>query len=152
MGAAHRRLGEHPGVGGADLGRGGSDGCHQQRGRGGESAGTHEGTSELAGRRTKVAAGGALPQGLTDGLKGTVREAAEEIIDITDDVEEAPRGSGIREGMILVSAMFYGEWDGQRRKRVGIKVIGEQGRREPESARFRSPVCARPTRTASTTV
>jgi len=63
-------------------------------------------------------------------LKGTVREAAEEIIDITDDVEEAPRGSGIREGMILVSAMFYWEWDEQRRKRVGIKVIGEQGRPE----------------------
>ena len=123
-----------------------------------------------------------------------------EIIDITDEVEEALRASGIREGMILVSAMhisasvfvndhepglwhdilhwlehtvapwdpkryqhndtgednaaahlrslvmghevivpvtggkldfgpwqrvFYGEWDGQRRKRVVIKVMGD---------------------------
>jgi len=124
----------------------------------------------------------------------------QEIIDITEEVEEALRVSGIREGMILVSAMhisasvfvndhepglwhdilhwlehtvapwdpkryqhndtgednaaahlrslvmghevivpvttgkldfgpwqrvFYGEWDGQRRKRVVIKVLGE---------------------------
>ena len=123
-----------------------------------------------------------------------------EIIDITEEVEEALRASGIREGMILVSAMhisasvfvndhepglwhdilhwlehtvapwdpkryqhnetgednaaahlrslvmghevivpvtggkldfgpwqrvFYGEWDGQRRKRVVIKVMGD---------------------------
>ena len=123
-----------------------------------------------------------------------------EIIDITDEVEEAIQASGIREGMILVSAMhisasvfvndhepglwhdilhwlehtvapwdpkryrhndtgednaaahlrslvmghevivpvtggkldfgpwqrvFYGEWDGQRRKRVVIKVVGD---------------------------
>ena len=124
----------------------------------------------------------------------------QEIIDITGDVEEALTASGIREGMVLVSAMhisasvfvndhesglwqdilhwlehtvapweprrykhndtgednaaahlrsltmghevivpvtaarldfgpwqrvFYGEWDGQRRKRVVIKVLGE---------------------------
>jgi len=123
-----------------------------------------------------------------------------EIIDITDEVEEALQASGVREGMILVSAMhisasvfvndhepglwhdilhwlehsvapwdpkryrhndtgednaaahlrslvmghevivpvtggkldfgpwqrvFYGEWDGQRRKRVVIKVMGD---------------------------
>ena len=123
-----------------------------------------------------------------------------EIIDITDEVEEALQASGVREGMILVSAMhisasvfvndhepglwhdilhwlehsvapwdpkryrhndtgednaaahlrslvmghevivpvtggkldfgpwqrvFYGEWDGQRRKRVVIKVVGD---------------------------
>ena len=126
----------------------------------------------------------------------------QEIIDITDEVAEQVRASGVREGMVLVSAMhisasvfvndhesgplarhppvaggddralgsrratgttrparttpprtsgaspwatrsssrspagkldlgpwqrvFYGEWDGQRRKRVIIKVLGEQ--------------------------
>jgi secondary thiamine-phosphate synthase enzyme len=112
----------------------------------------------------------------------------QEIIDITDQVAEQVRLSGVREGLVLVSAMhisasvfvndhesglwheperyrhnetgednaaahlrsltvgheviipitagkldfgpwqrvFYGEWDGQRRKRVVIKVLGER--------------------------
>ncbi len=57
-------------------------------------------------------------------------------INITHEVETALAESRIREGLALVtpmhitasapgSAVFYGEFDGRRRKRVLIKLIGE---------------------------
>lgn len=62
----------------------------------------------------------------------------QEIIDSTDQVAEQVAASGVREGFVLVSAMHISasvfvndhesglEWDGQRRKRVIIKVMGEK--------------------------
>ena len=69
-------------------------------------------------------------------------KARQEIIDITEDVEVCRGAAGIRDGMVFVSAMhisasvfvndhgpwqrvFYGEWDGQRPKRVIFKAMGE---------------------------
>jgi len=67
-------------------------------------------------------------------------------INITPQVNECLRESGIREGLVLCNAMhitasvfitdgkldfgtweqiFYGEFDGRRRKRVLVKLIGE---------------------------
>jgi thiamine phosphate synthase YjbQ (UPF0047 family) len=71
-------------------------------------------------------------------------------VNITPQVEQSLRESGIREGLCLVNSMhitssvfindderglhldfgpweqiFYGEFDGQRRKRVLVKIIGE---------------------------
>ena len=61
-------------------------------------------------------------------------------VHITPQVEEAVKKSGVKEGMVLVSAMhitagkldlgtwqriFYAEFDGQRDKRVIVKVMGE---------------------------
>jgi len=63
-----------------------------------------------------------------------------EFVRITDDVARVVAESGVREGFALVSAMhitagkldlgpweqiFYAEFDGQRRKRVIVKVMGE---------------------------
>ena len=60
-------------------------------------------------------------------------------VNITEDVRKVLKKSGVKEGLILVSAMhttagvwvndadgpLLAEFDGQRRKRVLIKVIGE---------------------------
>jgi thiamine phosphate synthase YjbQ (UPF0047 family) len=59
-------------------------------------------------------------------------------INITPKVEELLEKSGITEGLCLVNAItkgkldfgpweqiFYGEFDGNRQKRVLIKIIGE---------------------------
>lgn len=74
----------------------------------------------------------------------------QEIIDITDAVTEELEKSGIQEGLAAAhlrsltvgheviapvtrgkldfgpwQRVFYGEWDGQRRKRVVVKILGE---------------------------
>jgi len=72
-----------------------------------------------------------------------------QLINITPDVDVCLKESGVQEGLCLVNAMhitasvfinddekglhhdyerwliFYGEFDGKRRKRVLVKIIGE---------------------------
>jgi thiamine phosphate synthase YjbQ (UPF0047 family) len=68
----------------------------------------------------------------------------QEFVRITDEISAIVKNSGVREGMVLVSAMHitagvyvndwedglihdfqgYAEFDGQRKKRVVVKVMG----------------------------
>ena len=58
-----------------------------------------------------------------------------ELINITAQVEDGLRESGIREVVVAVTEgrldlgpweqIFYGEFDGKRRKRVLMKIVGE---------------------------